>query len=483
MGRGLSTQDSQRAGGLGRERDPSAVEPVPDDLHGVGMAVPVGRRKQQVGGVDLEAVEFKGRVVGMLERMERVVPQSEAVGIRVGEPREGHGRTAVEQGEHFYEPAVGGPRDEHLRAGEQQAVSGALDHGADGGKIAPRARLRGTEDRQRSALRKAGQVAGLLVGRAEGGQRTDRADRRMHREHARRGGRVRRHPGDRGGEFLHRATGAAERFGYGQPPEADRAERLLGGAGKNSPWRRRRVGDRRRWQVVGIREWIIARGVEPQAVDRAVGLLENRGHGRPRRRGGAGCCVGKATGRVTGAPEHRGDVAGLAGVAGAHGFTLPRAWLRRFMLHRVVSPRVGLAGSLFHRYGGEPLRGLVGGGRVEHPLEMVRDRVAFELERRRCLAVGGIERPADEHRPPHPPGPWQAPLPPREPPREPLQNFWMPERLSAAEHPQPQPPDRPPQHVGLGHDDRHRPRQPVADHADLRDRGILREHPLHLGWR
>jgi len=59
----------------------------------------------------------------------------------------------------------------------------------------------------------------------------------------------------------------------------------------------------------------------------------------------------------------------------------------------------------------------------------------------------------------------------------------MADRLLAAPHPQLHPADRRPQHMGLWHDERHRPPQTVAEHAGLGHGRVFGERPLHLrGW-
>ena len=92
--------------------------------------------------------------------------------------------------------------------------------------------------------------------------------------------------------------------------------------------------------------------------------------------------------------------------------------------------------------------------------------------RRVEAAVGDQERL-------HPPGLRQRSLPPCEPPRKPGRHSRMADGLPTAEDPQAHPVDRSPQDLGLGHDDRHRPRKPGTHQAHLRHSVVLRERRLH----
>ena len=90
--------------------------------------------------------ELDRRVVGMLERMETIVPQSKRRRVGVRQPHEHYRRSSVEQGDQLHEPAVGRAGDEHLRAGEQQPVALAVEPRGYGVQIAAGVGLGGTED-------------------------------------------------------------------------------------------------------------------------------------------------------------------------------------------------------------------------------------------------------------------------------------------------------------------------------------------------
>jgi len=109
---GVRQQQPQRARRLGRQRGPAAVESVPDDSERVTPRP----RPQQVVLADLEAVELEGRVVGVLERVEGVGPQPEAVGVgRRQSHQHDHRRSLVDR-EQLDQPAVGRPGDKHFCA-------------------------------------------------------------------------------------------------------------------------------------------------------------------------------------------------------------------------------------------------------------------------------------------------------------------------------------------------------------------------------
>ena len=95
--------------------------------------------------------------------------------------------------------------------------------------------------------------------------------------------------------------------------------------------------------------------------------------------------------------------------------------------------------------------------------------------------MGRIERPSDQHSPPHSKAPGQLPLSPREPPREPLQHPRVTQSSLPAPDVEPHPTDRRSEHGRFGHDECHWRRQPIARHADLRHDGIFRERRFHLG--
>ena len=172
---GLPQQQSQRASGLRGQRDAATVEAMPDNPHGIGGLC--ARRLQNVCFVHLVLCEFDRRIVGVLQRMETIVPEAKRRRVGFGQPHKQHRRLAIEQDEQFHEPAVGGARDEHLRTGEQQPALVAFQPRADGMEVAAGVGLGGAEDRKRSALRKAGQMPRLLALRPKcrhGRHRTDR---------------------------------------------------------------------------------------------------------------------------------------------------------------------------------------------------------------------------------------------------------------------------------------------------------------------
>jgi hypothetical protein len=178
---------------------------------------------------------------------------------------------------------VPGPGDEHLRAREQQPAIPPLEPRLHAAEVAAGVRLGGSEDRERPAGRQAGQVTGLLLRRAEGGQGRDRPDRRVDRERAGSGRHIGGHRGDCPGHVEHRTTAAPECCRHGQAPEPGLAEDRLGRGGELPPRWRRRVVDR------GLRAVPLARlFVEPPLLTEVADLggrpLEHRLDRRAQRR-------------------------------------------------------------------------------------------------------------------------------------------------------------------------------------------------------
>ena len=120
---GLREEQPQRAGGLGGERHPAAIQPVPDDPHRVGRAAGI----KHVGRVDVKRGELERGVVGMLEWMQRIAAQPKGRRVGLGQPHNHHRRPAIEHGQQLHQPPVGRPRDEHLGAGEQETVGTPLE--------------------------------------------------------------------------------------------------------------------------------------------------------------------------------------------------------------------------------------------------------------------------------------------------------------------------------------------------------------------
>ena len=90
--------------------------------------------------------ELDRRVVGVLERMETIVPQPKRRRVGIGQPHEHHRRSFVEQDKQLDETPVDRAGDEHLRAGEQQPIALAVEPGRYGLQIAARVGFGGTED-------------------------------------------------------------------------------------------------------------------------------------------------------------------------------------------------------------------------------------------------------------------------------------------------------------------------------------------------
>ena len=451
---GLREQEPQRAGRLRSERDAAAVEAVPDDPHRIARHPWI----DHVAGINLEAGELKGGVVGVLERMKRIPTETKLRCVSIGQANDHHGGLALAHSQHLHEPPVGRARDEHLRAREQQSAVAALQHACDPRQVAAGVGLRGGEDGERPPRRKVRQQPRLLLGRTEARDRGDGANRGVHGERAGRRRHVCRESRGRPGEVEHRTATATKCLRNGEPPQAGVAKGLLGLPGKHARGRSWRIG---KWgRVVLLRgERLVEPPLRTEPRDLGFRTLEHRLDpirqrlGRSRR--------GRRETTVATMPDCRHD---------------PRSPLTRCRI--LVHGAVHGAASLTAFRSLDRLR------RLKHPvMVMPLDHAPLQLERGGRLAMSRVERAVCDHKRLHPPRPRQRRLTSGEPPGKPCPHPRMGDCLTATQDHEPHSPNRGPEHGGLWHHDRRWPPLTRPHHAHLRYRVVLGEGRLHGGRR
>ena len=120
---------------------------------------------------------------------------------------------------------------------------------------------------------------------------------------------------------------------------------------------------------------------------------------------------------------------------------------------------------------------------VQYVLEMFGYGLPLDLIRLGRLAMGSIERMVNQHEAADLPAARQVLLSGHQPAAKPVKQSATAECLPPAPDPTSQPSQHPSDNGRLGHDQRHRPGQAAAQHADLRNGRIFEEHRLDLSRR